>query len=216
MIKAAFYRHRDTGALHGADAIRKAARRFTVNGKRAMMILPGNPGHWSDHTLGRLGYDAVEKTAPPTTDPERETLNGRGAEQVDGRWRQKWVVNDRYKTREEAEVAVLRKLHRIAEEKRDGGVPVLLDGQSPMSVRTDLVGVTRITGAKMGGKGVRRYVLSEEETRDLTAEHVDKIFQAVDDHVQGCFDRWADLIDAVKAADDPFSVDLTAGWPGDE
>lgn len=215
MTRVAFYRHRGTGKLHGADAIRRAAGRYTVNGRKAAMMLPKDPENWSDGTLARLGYDAVTATTPPQIDTARQFLDGRGAKRTEDGWEQVWTVRERHEDVESARREVLRRLHRIADEKRDRGLMITLDGMS-MPVRTDLTGITRITGAKMGNRSSRSFVLGDDRTVVLSSTQINAIFDVVDDHVQGCFDRWSQLIETVKGADDPFSVDLKAGWPGDE
>lgn len=82
-----------------------------------------------------------------------------------------------------------------------------------MSIATDDVSQQRIVGAALG------VTLDPESTIQwktgggfvtLNAAQVIAIAQAVRAHVQGCFDREAEILDAIENDED---YDLEAGWP---
>lgn len=205
MSNVAFYRLRETGALVSAKAVRQRAL------DECGYLHVAKPENWSEEFFDRVGADPVYGTAQPEHDSFSQQARGRYAERMDGGWVQMWVITSRFSNVDEERKAVLRRLHRIADEKRDAGITV-----EGIPIRTDLTGITRITGAELGSMPERRFVTGEGESVTLTALQVANIFQHVDDHVQGCFDRWAELIHEVNVSDSPASVDLTAGWPSNE
>lgn len=50
----------------------------------------------------------------------------------------------------------------------------------------------------------------------LNAQQVKDVGMAIDGFIQGCFDREGELSAEVTASDNPFSVDITQGWPSNQ
>lgn len=88
---------------------------------------------------------------------------------------------------------------------------------SGMAVATDDLSQQRITGAALAASLDGDYSVNwktEAGFVELSAAQVLAVAQAVRAHVQACFDREAELLPLIEAADDPASVEIDGGWPG--
>lgn len=87
-----------------------------------------------------------------------------------------------------------------------------------LRVQTDDVSQIRITGAALAAqldpKLKLRWKITGGRFVQFDAPGILAAAQAVRAHVQACYDREAALLEALRAAPDPASVDLSTGWPG--
>lgn len=84
-------------------------------------------------------------------------------------------------------------------------------------IQTDDVSQQRITGAALAAFLDPNLIVNWKTDAgfvQLTAAQIIGIAQAVRAHVQACFDREAELLDQVAAAEVPEAIDLSQGWPG--
>lgn len=88
-----------------------------------------------------------------------------------------------------------------------GGVAVHTDDLSQQRITSAALAVTLDAGLTINWKADGGFVT-------LSALQITAIAQAVRAHVQACFDREAELLAALAAAEDPEQVDITTGWPG--
>ncbi|MEN5147169.1 DUF4376 domain-containing protein [Brevundimonas diminuta] len=64
-------------------------------------------------------------------------------------------------------------------------------------------------------EAVQTWKLSQADFRQWDEAQIEAFGFAIADHIQGCFDREADLSALIVGAEDPGAVDIATGWPGD-
>lgn len=193
------YRCRDTGKLLTAKQVRRSRRK---------VILPTHEERWDAKALRLARVDRVYPTDPPNHNSFLQRVIDAGVEKIDGEYYQQWKLQPRHDTIEDLRRAIILRVRSKARAMRNAGIEV-----NGIPIKTDSEGVARITGAARGNRPSRKFVVGDQ-VFDLTGDQVESIFQAVDNYVQGCFDREAALIDEVRASDSPELVDIESGWPG--
>lgn len=171
--------------------------------------LPRNP---SDDTLAALGYALIH----PTARPEGGVVTqGQPEKGEDGRWYQTWEVRDF--TDDELAEREQRQRVELAQQIADrrwqaetGGTTI-----SGMPLDTGRDSQALITGAALAAMLDPEYSVQWKTQGgfvDLTAEQIIAVASAVRAHVQACFDREAELLEALEAG--TFTPEmLEDGWP---
>lgn len=210
MTDIAFYLHKDTGQLLGPADVRRRVSGLhkDSDGKNRKDFAPRDPAKWSDSALAQHGIYPVYATDSPEVDDRLQTTDGRGAVWDGGRYVQAWNVMDKFADPSELKTHLLNELEGIANRRRNAGITV-----NGTPIRTDQVGLARITGAKMSGRSERKFPIGGGEYVTLTSADIDGIFEAVDSYIEQVDNRQVELIEAIKASDDPIIIDLEAGWP---
>jgi len=158
------------------------------------------PSELSDETLAEYGVFAVYETVKPEGEIVAEGL----PELVNGEWLQTWTVSEFSVAQRKAMVAA----RRYQEETKGTTV-------NGMPVDTDRQSQALITGAALAATIDPDYVC-RWKTRGgfiaLDAAAIIAVATAVRNHVQGCFDREAELIAAIE--EETYTSDMIdEGWP---
>tara|TARA_R110000772_G_scaffold268452_1_gene395559 strand:+ start:5923 stop:6411 length:489 start_codon:yes stop_codon:yes gene_type:complete len=104
---------------------------------------------------------------------------------------------------------MLLEVQTLSKTKRNGGI--VFNG---LDISTDADARSLLTGAKSGGKASRKMV-GKGGRANLTKLQFEAMVTAVDDHIQGVFDRHYDLeelIDAATTLTELDAIDITGGW----
>jgi len=214
------YRERATGKLISAREVRRRAGRRKLPGPPVaesrsksdtstiiqVVFLPTNEERWDQYCFDLAMADPVIPHKQPDYDKFSEKLT-ETINKIEGSFHQAWRVEPRYPTLDELRTALITEVKRMAAEKMDAGILV---GTIP--VRTDAVGIARLIGAVLGAKTDRKFVFGDQSLL-LPKSVIDGMSIAVDDYVQGCYDRLAELIDGIKESSTPLDIDLETGWP---
>lgn len=107
--------------------------------------------------------------------------------------------------------AIKERLSEIARTRRQAGCMV-----NGMLIATDPESLILLTGGKVGGKGLRKFVTKSGVAIQVTSAQLSAIFDAVDTYVQTVMDRYHDLcvlLDAASTVSDMEAVDIASGWP---
>lgn len=211
MTEIAFYLHKETGQFLGPADVRRKVSQFHTDaeGKTRKDFAPRDPTRWSESALAQHGIYPVYATDSPEVDDRLQIKDGRGAVWDEDRYVQAWNVIDKFADMGELKSHLLNELDGIANRRRNAGITV--DG---VPVRTDQIGLARITGAKMSGRSERKFPTGGGDYVTLSSADIDGIFEAVDSYIEQVDNRQVELIEAIKASDDPINIDLEAGWPG--
>jgi len=129
---------------------------------------------------------------------------------VGGSWVQGWTV--RPKTQAEIDEDLKKKKVAI-KARRDEAISAgaVING---ITVATDDLSQQRITGAALAAtvdaSTTVKWKLPDDTFVTLDATQIVDIAQAVRTHIQACFDRESELLDALAAGT---AYDIEAGWP---
>jgi len=170
--------------------------------------IPSNP---DDATLSMLGYARIQ----PTPRPEGDVVTEGKPEQRDGVWYQTWEVRE-FTAEELAEREQQQRdelAQQIAERRWQAEVAGIDVGG--MHIDTGRDSQALITGATVQAMLDPSYALrwkTPDGFVDLTAEQIIGVATAARAHVQACFNREAELLDALEAG--TFTPEmLDQGWP---
>ena len=171
-------------------------------------MVPDEP---DDEALAMLGYARVHP-APP---PEGDVVTPGKPEERDGVWYQTWEVRDF--TAEELEEREQQQREQLAQQIADRRWQAEVAGidVGGMHIDTGRDSQALIAGATVQAMLDPSYSLrwkTPDGFVDLTAEQIIGVATAARAHVQACFNREAELLEALEAG--TFAPEmLDQGWP---
>ena len=158
------------------------------------------PSELSDEILAEYGVFPVRDTIKPSG----EVVTQGQPELVNGEWRQTWTVTDFSAEQRKAMIAARRYQEEIRGITVNGAL-IKTDHQSQMKM------IGAALAARIDPNKVRKWKAGGGFV-DIDAATTIAVAQAVDAHVQACFDREAELVAAVDAG--TYTSDmLNEGWP---
>jgi len=169
------------------------------------------PKRPSNEMLREWGMEVVVTASDPAHDPDTQKVQTSDQpELVDGQWTlTKTVVA---LTADELADVLVRKKQAIKnrrDEALNSGTTV-----NGVTVATDDLSQQRITGAALAATvdntTTVKWKLPDDSFVTLDATQVIGIAQGVRAHVQACFDRESELLDALAAGT---AYDIDSGWP---
>jgi hypothetical protein len=169
------------------------------------------PKRPSNEILSEWGVEVVVRADDPIYDPDTQKVQTSDQpELIDGQWTlTKTVVA---LTADELADVLVRKKQAIKarrDEALNSGTTV-----NGVTVATDDLSQQRITSAALAATvdntTTVKWKLPDDSFVTLDATQIIGIAQGVRAHVQACFDREAELLDALNAGID---YDIEAGWP---
>jgi len=169
------------------------------------------PKRPSNEMLSEWGVEVVVRADDPIYDPDTQKVQtSEQPELIDGQWTlTKTVVA--LTTDELADVLVRKK--QAIKARRDQALSsgTTVNG---VTVATDDLSQQRITGAALAAtvdpNTTAQWKLEDDTFITLDSTQIIGIAQGVRAHVQACFDRESELLDALSAGID---YDINAGWP---
>ena len=165
------------------------------------------PKHPSDELLAEWNVYSCVQQDLPAYDHLTEKVSEGPIEQINGVWTRTWAVEQL--PEEEASERKKREIKARRDEAINAGTTV-----NGVSVATDDISQQRITGAALAVQidptTTVNWKMPDGTFTTLTSTQIIAIAQAVRAHIQACFDREAELLNAL-ATDQPY--DLTTGWP---
>ncbi len=198
------YRRRSDGEVFTEAQVRSYVK---PNNATYQVFLANDPAMWTPDILDIIGFDPIHPTAQAPCDHRFDRcVEGVTYNSTSDRWEQSWSVEKQFNATQERK-AMKKAVYMLLEQKRDAGITV-----NGMRVSTTAAGISRLNGAVEGGKSSRKFVASNGKTYTLTNAQVKALHTAVDNHVQGVYDKAADLLDSIDAATDPRTVDIDSGW----
>jgi len=183
---------------------------------------PRNPG---DTLLAEWGVYPVRPAETPLVDELIESVEEIApVKQADGTWLQQWQVVEKYSAEERDRLLAEREVER-ERQQRTGLVQQIANRRwqaevagidvGGMHIDTGRDSQALITGATVQAMLDPSYALrwkTPDGFVDLTAEQIIAVANAARGHVQACFNREAELLDALDAG--TFTPDmLEQGWP---
>jgi len=183
---------------------------YTVGNLRRDNPSTSFPKHPSNEVLAEWGvYPVVRADKPVIADTQTLVLDATPTP-INGVWTLGWTVRD--KTQAELDEDLKKKKEAI-KARRDEAISAgtVING---MTVATDDLSQQRITGAALAATvddtTTVKWKLPDDTFVTLDATQIIGIAQGVRAHVQACFDREAELLDALAAGT---AYDIEAGWP---
>jgi len=164
----------------------------------------------TDATLASYGVYPVKDTPAPSVSDTEVAYHTGNIVEVNGEWEREWTV--RPKTQAELDEDLKKKKAAI-KARRDEAINAgtVIGG---ITVATDDLSQQRITGAALAAtldpSTIVKWKLPDDTFVTLDSIQIIGIAQGVRAHVQACFDRESELLDALDAGT---AYDIEAGWP---
>lgn len=186
----------------------RAQARSRVAKHCGALNVPKDPEKWRVDRAAAAGVRFIRDSERPAT-TEFETAEFEGYESLsDGTVRRKWRKAPRFKTRRALVEHQKRKATQMCSKRwREGRVTV--DG---VPFKTDETGIALLQTATYYNRK-HRCVVVDGQVHRRSPEQLRAAKVACDNYVQSCFDHLAELCEQIDAAEDPSTVDVTAGWP---
>jgi len=181
---------------------------YEMQQENPTVSFPSDP---NDEALEPFGYARINQTDPPPGDVVTEGQ----PEQRDGVWYQTWEVRD-FTADElaERELQQREQMTQLIADRRWQAEVAGID-VGGMHIDTGRDSQALITGATVQAMLDPNYSLRWKTSTgfvDLTAEQIIGVATAARAHVQACFNREAELLDALEAG--TFAPEmLDQGWP---
>ncbi len=196
-------------------AVKKSVRILTPSEARMRVMktgkylsIPKDHAKWKPSFLEKNSLRPVYRGKEPEYNHATQRLTGRVARSVDGKLVETWKVVSRFDSIEQEREAAIRHVKSACERAWRSG-RVVVDG---VPYRTDEKGIA-LLGTTTYYNRKNRHIVAGNDVFERTPVQLREAKKQCDAFVQACFDRAAELIDAIKGSDDPFGLDLESGWP---
>lgn len=177
-----------------------------------IVFLAADEAKWGDFEFNLALVDPIIDQPLPEHNDFTQSLREVEPVEVDGELLQAWEIDERFENIKDLRAALIRKVKGINSIKRDAGITV-----NGMHIRTDPESVTRLIVAAVayGNEEMDATVkfVVGYKIFDVDTTAFGTIVRKVNDHIQSCYARLAQLIQKIKKSSDPMSIELETGWP---